>query len=68
MFFWEISFVYLNSLEMENGNDGNELIMFGTLNLRISFVKVSMCVCEAPGVYGAGNGVGLPLIGRDGPF
>ena len=53
---------------MENGNDGNELIMFGNLNLRISFVKVYMCVCEAPGVYGAGNGVGLPLIGRDGPF
>ena len=50
---------------MENGN---KLIMFENLNLRISLVKVYMCVCEAPGVYGAGNGVGLPLIGRDGPF
>ena len=27
-----------------------------------------VCVCEAPWVHGVGNGVGLPLIGRDGPF
>ena len=63
--FFSSNLFCINSLEMENGN---ELIMFGNLNLRISFVKVSMCVCEAPRVYGAGNGVGLPLIGRDGPF
>ena len=33
-----------------------------------SCMAVCVCVCEAPWVYGVGNGVGLPLIGRDGPF